>query len=334
MTSVSAPPMTNSVSGDGLRPVNLRTDLAALADLIELVFAPNMDENGRAAIREMRYLSRMGVGLSLLGRMNEMTLGISLGYVWIADGRLVGNTSIYPANWPPDLGSAWIIANVAVHPDYQGRGIAHRLMEASLGMIRERGGTDAILQVDIHNERAIPIYDRFGFIKERAWTTWWRNALPGAPPPDPVSYHITRRRPSEWRQEYALAQRVRPAEQGGIGWLKPIHPSQFHRSIWRQISDWFSMGGLERLVIRDSHSEDLLASLWVETGIASSRARFTLLAEPLHDVIHALLSFGRRRFYSHNIVLEHPDDDSIANEILRELRFRKERTVWHMRLTL
>lgn len=43
-----------------IRPVNLRTDLPTLADLIELVFAPTMDESGRAAIREMRYMSRMG----------------------------------------------------------------------------------------------------------------------------------------------------------------------------------------------------------------------------------------------------------------------------------
>jgi hypothetical protein len=64
---------------DGLRSVNLRTDLGELADLIELVFADSMDENGRAAIREMRYLSHLGAGLALVGRLNEMMLGISMG---------------------------------------------------------------------------------------------------------------------------------------------------------------------------------------------------------------------------------------------------------------
>ena len=36
----------------GLRPVNVRTDLAQLADLMEITFHDTMDESGRAAIRE------------------------------------------------------------------------------------------------------------------------------------------------------------------------------------------------------------------------------------------------------------------------------------------
>ena len=96
---------------DGLRPVNLRTDLAPLADLIELAFADTMDNSGRAAVREMRYLSRMGPGLNVLAGVSDLTQGIGLGYVWIEDARLIGNVSIYPANWPSDAGDAWIIAN-------------------------------------------------------------------------------------------------------------------------------------------------------------------------------------------------------------------------------
>jgi hypothetical protein len=51
---------------NGLRPINLRTDLAPLADLIEIVFASSMDASGKSAIREMRYLSKIGAGLGFL----------------------------------------------------------------------------------------------------------------------------------------------------------------------------------------------------------------------------------------------------------------------------
>ncbi len=126
----------NSSPASGLRPVNLRTDLAPLADLIELAFSESMDTGGRAAVREMRTLSRLGPGLSVVLGMNDLAQGVGLGYVWIEDGRLVGNTSVYPASVP--TGPTWIIANVAVHPDYRGRGIARELVTASLDMIRQR----------------------------------------------------------------------------------------------------------------------------------------------------------------------------------------------------
>ena len=124
---------------DGVRPVNLRTDLRPLADLIELVFADSMDSSGRSAIREMRYLSSLGYGLKLIARLNELAQGISLGFVYVLDGKLVGNVSVYPANYPSGFGETWILANVGVHPDYQRRGIAGELMRASLEMIRRRG---------------------------------------------------------------------------------------------------------------------------------------------------------------------------------------------------
>ena len=154
---------------DGVRPVNLRTDLRPLADLIELVFADSMDSSGRSAIREMRYLSSLGYGLKLIARLNELALGISLGFVYVLDGKLVGNVSVYPASYPSGLGETWILANVGVHPDYQRRGIAGDLMRASLEMIRRRGAARVILQVNYDNEAALRLYERAGFVCERAW---------------------------------------------------------------------------------------------------------------------------------------------------------------------
>ena len=91
---------------NGLRPINLRTGVSPLADLIELVFADNMDSGGRAALREMRAMSRMGPGLRILSHLNDIAAGVHQGFVWIADGKLVGNVSVYPAQWPAGLGSA------------------------------------------------------------------------------------------------------------------------------------------------------------------------------------------------------------------------------------
>lgn len=320
---------------NGIRPINLQTDLASLADLIELVFAESMDSGGRAALREMRYLSKMGPGLRVLSRMNELAMGISLGFVWVVDGRLVGNVSVYPANWPADMGSAWIIANVGVHPDFQRRGIAHQLMQASMEMIRQRKGRAAILQVDYDNDTAVRLYERLGFIQERAWTTWQRRGssrMPPALPPQAENLYIRHRRRGEWREEMALAQRLRPAERGGLGWLRPFHVSFFRKPLMKKLGDWLNLRGTERLVIRPGEDAQLRASVWVDNALAG-KTRLTLLIDPLMQGIYdeALLNYVIRRFGRSTLLIEHPRDDDAMRETLSRYQFMPQRNVIHMR---
>lgn len=321
-------------SPDGVRPVNLRTDLADLANLIELVFRDTMDDNGRAAIREMRYLSQLGWGLSIIGRLNDMTLGIGMGHVFIQDSRLVGNVSVYPANWHHDLGIAWMIANVGVHPDYRGRGIARHLMHASMEMLRHKRADHAILQVDYDNTPAITLYESLGFIKERAFTTWTRSALVSAPTStvtQPV--HITHPRPSEWRTEYQLAQAQRPNEMGGMGWLKPLHESLFRTGMWGFLRQIFALSNMERLIVRSDDGSQILASLLFENTFGMSRTRLWMMnqGEMVFPYAEALLLNVLRRFSNSGFVVEHPQDDVQMAELLTRYRFRPHRTVWHMR---
>lgn len=326
------PSTTNTLHG--IRPVNLQTDLAPLADLIELVFARVMDDSGRAAIREMRYLSKMGLGLSLLGRLNDLALGISNGFVWIEDNTLVGNVSLYPAQIPRQKGCSWIIANVAVHPSYQRRGIARQLMHSSMELIRQRGAKHGILQVDVDNDAAIPLYESLGFVKERAFTTWTRSSYANTPDSQELNdVFITRRRMSEWQQEYELAQIVRSIDMGGIGWLKPLETASFHAPIWKQFIKWFAMGNIERLIVRSEDEQQILASLWIENTIGTSTIRLTSMTHPDYQGLYdrALLNSVLRRFRTSSLVIEHPADDDIMAAILRQAQFRVKRSVWHMR---
>jgi ribosomal protein S18 acetylase RimI-like enzyme len=317
-----------------LRPVNLRTDLAQVADLIEIAFSDSMDNNGRAAVRELRMLSHLGPGLSLLSGGNELTQGISLGYVWEDEGRIVGNVSIYPTNWPSSLGSAWIIANVAVHPSHRRRGIARQLMDASVEMIRQRGGTTAILQVDADNESAHRLYESLGFVSERTWTTWRRgSSIRALPMASTKSVYITRRRRGEWQAEYELAERVRPAAQGGVGWLRPLHPNLFRGTPWGAISNWVSLRSTERLVVH-SADEDLAASMWIESGFAASSVQLTLLVDPEYQGYYddALVNLAVRRYGDRQpLMIEHPADETLIGTVLQQYHFRPQRSLIHMR---
>lgn len=305
----------------------------ALADLIELVFASTMDESGRAAIREMRALGHLGNAIGLLSRLNELALGIGLGYVWMVGDRLVGNVSIYPATPPYRPGEGWIIANVGVHPDFQRLGIARHLMHTALDAIQARSGRVALLQVDYDNYGAIDLYQRLGFVQERAFTTWHRHSY-GVPPLPPGSENvfITRRRSSEWPQEYALVERLRPDEKGGIGWQRPLHKSFFQKPLLSQLWDWISLNTVERLIIRSEDEKEILAAIWVENSLSGIRTRLTLFNDPaLPRYADVLLNALARRFRASSLSVEHPHDDAAGTDLLRAYHFVPERTLWHMR---
>ena len=55
------------------------------------------------------------------------------------------------------------IFEVATHPDFRGRGLAGRVVQAALAGARRRGAEKGFLQVQADNARAIPIYERLGF---------------------------------------------------------------------------------------------------------------------------------------------------------------------------
>ncbi len=336
MTRISIRPLDAPATAfEGLRPVNLRSDLRPLADLMELVFADSMDSSGRSAIREMRYLSHMGFGLNLIARMNDLALGISLGFVYVMDGKLAGNVSVYPAGYPKALGETWILANVAVHPDYQGRGIAGALVAASIDMIRRRGGARVILQVNSDNLVARRLYERQGFHYEGSWRIWRRSGFIRSSAAATSSLVVARPRPGEWQRELALAQAARPNARGGIGWLKPTHQGEFHKPLWKRLLQLLSLSGTDKLVIRDPTGREILASCWLESAAGFSSMRAWLYTSPQIDhgaYAEALLNYVVSRHDRSTIHFEHPRDDRATNELLRQRQFKISRELWHMRL--
>lgn len=336
MISVTTPP-ENIKMRDGIRRVNLQTDLAPLADLIELAFRATMDENGRASIREMRHLSKLGVGLNVLSRINALAIGIGQGYVSIIDGKLVGNVSVYPASWHKEIGKAWMIANVSTHPDYRKRGIARELMINCMDFVHEKGATHAILQVDYDNEAAIHLYESLGFVRERAFTKWVRTALVTSPSrnKDLDDIFFTKAGRKDWQEEYNLIESTRPNEQGGIGWLRPLHIKDFRPTLWGELIKIMSFGDKEKLIVRDEETSEIQSLLWIERSIALSRTKLTLFSQPGTDIRYtkALLASVLRRYRSSGFSLEHPYDDASISELLTDYRFRPHRTVWHMTYT-
>ncbi len=82
---------------------------------------------------------------------------LELSLVVEVDGRVVAHIA-FSAGAIGDSSSGWfVVGPVAVHPDYQGRGIGRTLIEAGLDIMRSRNATGCMLVGDPD------LYRRFGF---------------------------------------------------------------------------------------------------------------------------------------------------------------------------
>jgi ribosomal protein S18 acetylase RimI-like enzyme len=311
----------------GLRPFQPRRDLADMADLVEICFAATLDAAGRSAIQDMRLLNRSGPLLWLLARLNK-TIPLMRGFVWIERDRLVGNVSLAPAGYD----GGWVIANVAVYPEYRRRGIARRLMQAALEWVDQKDAS-VILQVDADNGAAQALYESLGFEEQRAFTRWRRVGYLRSPayPLDLPS--IRRLKPSEAIRLYDLAAHVRPDARGGMGWLRPTRPSDF-RPAWRGMLHFLLSGQRTDFWIVPGEGGQIDGALRLESRIGGLSTAFDLLVHPARQgeleapLMNILLSqlVGRRD----PLVTEHPADDTAASDVFQHNNFRAERTLVHM----
>lgn len=311
----------------GPRPFQPRRDLAAVADLIERCFASSLDAAGRSAIQEMRLLSRSGPLLWMVSRLNS-AMPLMRGFVWFELDRLVGNVSLASAGFD----GGWVIANVAVDPDYRRRGIARQLMLAALEWV-DRRGAFATLQVDADNGGARSLYEGLGFDAQRVFIRWRRASHLRTPDPLPDVPPVRRLARRDSDRLYDLAARVRPNEQGGMGWLRPTRRANFRPSQLDTLRFLLS-GQRSEFWIVPGDGGPLKGALRIESRIGGLTTAFDVLVHPDHQgqleapLINVALCrlVGRRD----PLVTDHPADDGAARDVLQQNYFRAERTLVHM----
>jgi len=260
----------------GLRPIDLHTDLRPIADLIDEAFADELDASGRASLREMRSLARMGPLLYLMLPSGSDMGGFFRGFVWESGGQIVGNVTLQQLD---EQGKRWMIANVAVRQSYRGQGIARTLMEAALDRIRQLGGDWVLLQVRQDNAVACGLYERMGFAELVAETHLHAPAVPSLPrQPLPPGAEI-----------FALYDGDRSAMQ----------------SLWRQaVPEVVRTWGVRRPNDLHQYSDSTVAQWWGRLTGQGYRQRLGLWVD--HSLMGVLdIDFKRRGEHRLNVLL-HP----------------------------
>ena len=196
MPSFSLSPRKDTFSK--LRPINPLRDLPKIADLVELCFRQNMDREGQRYIRQMRNANQSRNFLQWANSSLPL-----LGYIWEEEQEIVGNISIVPFR------GHYLLANIAVHPDYRRRGIAHELTQHAMQHVRKRGAKSIWLHVQEENAPAIHLYETLGFEARALRTTW--NATENLDhEPNDSDLRITTKVARFWHQQERWLDRAYP----------------------------------------------------------------------------------------------------------------------------
>jgi len=220
-----------------LRPFDSRRDISRVADLIELCFAETLDEEGHGYLRHMRAAAHTGgpfIWSGLLVNTGSIPLN---GFVWEEDNQVVGNLTLIP--YVNLSRRYYLIANVAVHPNYRRRGIARSLTQAAIDHVTQRGIQAIWLHVRAENEAARNLYHSIGFIERTSRTTWHSKPESSAElmvkPPGSLpagnsrDVRITSRRAADWPVQQLWIKKLYPAH---LTWHLPLRLPAIRPGLW------------------------------------------------------------------------------------------------------
>jgi GNAT superfamily N-acetyltransferase len=210
-----------------------RRDLLAVANLIEVCFTDTLDEDGQRYLRNMRQAAHSPGWLGMNSLAAEWGGLPFSGFVWEQGGRLVGNVSLVPYRLRGQ--NSFLIANVAVHPDYRRRGIARSLTVQAIEHLRQRRLPSAWLHVRRENRAAVALYQSLGF-EQRACRTTWRCQGPVPTLQLPPGLSITRVNTAHWTDQRAWLLEAYPQE---LSWNLPLDLNALHPGIRGSIARFF-----------------------------------------------------------------------------------------------
>ena len=308
-----------------LRPLSVLRDLPSVADLIEQCFSSTMDSDGRRYVQDMR---RAGSDNSFLRWANRVADSTSLpltGYIWEENNRIVGNVSLVP--FRRNKRRFYLIANVAVQPEYRRHGIARALTIRAMQHAREKNVSDIWLHVRADNPDAVHLYESLGFV-ERARRTSWQAVTDSRLEKRETDIAVTNRHPRFWLTQLNWLSRLYPDE---LNWhthwnLSTLKPGLLNwlyvMLLDLEVRQWAAVRG-----------ESLLATLsWIPTGRGESLfAAAGERSDP--EALTALLLQARRDLYQSNpqISLDFPAGH--FDEAIQAAGFKPLRTLIWMQAT-
>jgi ribosomal protein S18 acetylase RimI-like enzyme len=292
-----------------LRPLNIVRDLPRVANLVEKCFADTMDADGRSYIQQMRRAGQDNVFLRWASSAVETASMPLSGYIWEENGDIIGNVSLIPYRHARK--KYYLIANVAVRPEYRKRGIGRALTVAAMQHAKQRRADETWLHVRDDNPGAIGLYRSLGFAELARRTTWQaqpdRNAGVGS-----FGVAITKRTARDWPTQETWLRRLYPDL---LTWYQPMPWNSLHPGVWpalyRFMSDynvrhWVARAGTGTTVARTDSFPSALVS-WQAMMGRSDQLWVAVPSEGNEGVLTTLLLHARHELsWREKISLDFP----------------------------
>ena len=305
-------------------------DLVGITTLIEQAFADDMDAIGRSHMREMRW---MGTLFGWMDWFASPGQGFMPGYVWIEGGQIVGNVTVRKLSM---FGHGWMIGNVAVAPEWRGRGIARQMMDASIELVRHNHGGWIALQVRSDNEIARNLYQTLGFADTGEMVYFECRTHSADRTTKSQQLTGSRLRParvSDMDQLYTLAQSFVP---DSVRWAEPVNRMLFEVSAERNLADWLS--GEQHIWRVIENIDHLCGAALLEIKRRQRWARLNLWVVPAHmgqcedALIDAVLA---ELHHPIDLMVARVPGEAIGGRVALTTRgFRQVRALTSMKLTL
>jgi GNAT superfamily N-acetyltransferase len=307
-----------------LRHLDLRKDLSGVADLIEVCFLAQMDGDGLEYLRRIRETARNQSSFWFLFPPDNASIPLH-GFVWEEEGKLIGNLTLIPFFRDGSLN--YLIANVAVHPDYRRRGIARRLTEKALDFIDEQDAYSAWLQVRDDNPPAIELYKSLAF-QEKARRTSWESGEHFSPAPFNQNLLISPRSDQEWVFQSKWLRAAYPPD---VSWNLPIEFKRIQPGFWQGLIRFFKGQDLRNWSAR--FRDQLIGAATWEAG--NFYNDFVWLAVPPEwdqTAIPALLNQMKKEIpFRHPLQVNYPAGRS--DDVFLEMGFNKQNTlIWMQKI--
>lgn len=270
-----------------IRSFDVQRDLLPVANLVEMCFADRLSREGKALVNKMRSSAKSKRFKRWAARAAGRASMPLSGFVWEDGERIVGNLSFIP--YRSFLHHHYLIANVAVHPDYQRQGIGKSLVQTALRDLNGRNLDGIWLQVEEDNQAALDLYTKIGFREHTRRTTWrldpkrWKKLF--------VETHqkgmqVKSRPIGHWQQQRRWLRKVYPPT---IRWYLSLKPGFLRGGLWGMLASFF----LEGPWIKQWSAVDVAGNL---LGVLSWQATTTFddrlwLAAPPSDRALAVEAF-------------------------------------------
>jgi ribosomal protein S18 acetylase RimI-like enzyme len=319
-------------SVNGLRPLSLARDWRRVIELIEIAFGETLDVEARRALHSMRLPTLLVPFMGLADSLSPPGEGMMPGFVWVQDGNVVGTASVRRVH---PFRNGWLISNVAVHPDWQGRGIGRALLEASVDLVADHGGAWVVLQVRDDNLVAQRLYESLGFHKVGEVTRLRRVGTWADTGPAPTGWL----RPARWSDGSALCRLARTVTPHGMLWADAMDRNLYQTGPLSRLTG--RLQGYRRWWwVIEVPGYAFQAAVGVEVDARNPWHRLRLLVLPEAQdkgLASNLIAFGLAQLAAARPLpaeIEHPASDEATQSALTEVGFEPVYAMVHMRLDL